>query len=43
MIKLNYYWAQIDEDNYIIIEGEVELLEQKHDSTRITSMSMKMH
>jgi hypothetical protein len=39
------YWVQIDEDNYTILDGEVEWLEQNPSrrSTRITSMTIKMH
>jgi hypothetical protein len=44
MIMMNY-WVQIDEDNYTIMEGEVEWLEQNlgSKSTRIAIMTMKMH
>jgi hypothetical protein len=39
------YWVQIDEDNYIIMEEEIEWLEHNLDSrsTRIANMTIKMH
>jgi hypothetical protein len=39
------YWMQIDEDNYTIMEREVEQLDQNLDwrPTRIASMALKMH
>jgi hypothetical protein len=39
------YWVQIDEDNYTILDGQVEWLEQNPSgrSTRIASMTMKIH